>query len=42
MAVLDRGVRSALLAEIVSGMALTLVWIVVIGAWMQTPWSIWK
>ena len=21
---------------------LTLVWIVVIGAWMQTPWSIWK
>ena len=21
---------------------LTLVWIVVIGAWMQTPWSLWK
>ena len=21
---------------------LTLVWIVVIGAWMQTPWNIWK
>jgi NADH-quinone oxidoreductase subunit H len=21
---------------------LTLVWIVVIGVWMQTPWSIWK
>jgi NADH-quinone oxidoreductase subunit H len=21
---------------------LTLVWIAVIGAWMQTPWNIWK
>ena len=21
---------------------LTLVWIVVIGTWMQTPWSLWK
>jgi NADH-quinone oxidoreductase subunit H len=21
---------------------LTLIWIVVIGAWMQTPWSLWK
>jgi NADH-quinone oxidoreductase subunit H len=21
---------------------LTLVWIVLIGAWMQTPWNIWK
>jgi NADH-quinone oxidoreductase subunit H len=21
---------------------LTIVWIVVVGIWMQTPWSLWK
>ena len=37
-----RTIKAFTLWEFVKAHALTLVWIALIGAWMQTPWNPWK